>query len=213
MRKIIISSIIIGLLTFIKVNAQENDFRENPTLGLKVGINSSNLYDTEGDNFDHNSKSGLAFGAFLSIPFGKYLGFQPEVVYSQKGYKGSVSVLGVVDYGYTRSTDYIDIPLQLQLKPIPMLTILIGPQYSFLIHKGIKYNSGTLTVDQQNDIENNNIRKNILGVDGGIDLNIQRLVLSGRIAWDLQNNNGDGTSTSPRYRNVVMQLTVGVLLW
>jgi len=35
------------------------------------------------------------------------------------------------------------------------------------------------------------------------------LVLSGRVAWDLYDNNGDGTSTTPRYKNVVGQITLG----
>jgi hypothetical protein len=30
-----------------------------------------------------------------------------------------------------------------------------------------------------------------------------------RGSWDLKNNNGDGTSTTPRYKNVWYQATVG----
>jgi hypothetical protein len=130
-------------------------------------------------------------------------------MYSQKGYKGSGNLL-VTNYEYTRKTDYLDIPLQLQIKPAPFLTLLAGPQYSFLLNKGIDFDAGSISVDQQNDIENNDIRKNTLGAVVGLDLNISRLVLSGRLAWDLQHNDSDGSSFSPRYKNTVIQATIGV---
>ncbi len=195
----------------LQVSAQDEDLRDKVGIGFKAGINSSNLYDTKSESFDHKAKIGLAFGGYLSVPLGKVIGFQPELMYSQKGYKGNGSILGA-NYDYTRKTDYLDVPLQLQVKPAPFLTILAGPQYSFLLSKGISFNSGSVTVDQQNDIENNDIRKNTLGAVVGLDFNFSRLVLSGRLSWDLQHNDGDGTSTSPRYKNVVAQATLGVRL-
>jgi hypothetical protein len=193
-----------------KIFAQDDmDMRDKLSLGVKVGVNNANLYDTKGNEFDSKAKIGLAFGGFLSIPFGKILGFQPEVMYSQKGYKGNGSLL-ITNYEFTRRTDYIDVPLQLQIKPAPIITILLGPQYSFLVHKGFDFKAGGLSVDQQNDIENSNIRKNTLGAVAGLDVNVSHLVIGGRLAWDLQDNNGDGTSTSPRYKNVVAQLALGV---
>ncbi|NJK94855.1 MAG: PorT family protein [Bacteroidales bacterium] len=179
------------------------------SFGLKAGLNISNLYDTKGEEFDSESKLGLAFGGFLSLPLGKYIGFQPEVMYSQKGFTGTGSVL-TVDYEYKRNTDYIDVPLQLQIKPVPVVTILVGPQYSFLINKGFDLKSGSLSVDQQNDIENNNIRKNILGAVAGLDINFSNLVVSGRLSWDLQHNDGEGNAVSPRYKNTVAQIAIGL---
>jgi hypothetical protein len=34
-------------------------------------------------------------------------------------------------------------------------------------------------------------------------------VLSARSGWDVQRNNGDGTSSIPRYKNVWFQATIG----
>lgn len=189
--------------------AQSEDFRTEAGLGLKVGINSANIFDTEGDDFEHDSRLGLAAGIFISLPLGKFLGVQPEIMYSQKGYSTNGSVLGI-SYDYTRKTDYIDIPLQLQIKPAPVLTLLVGPQYSFLISKGVNFDSDILDEETQNNIEDIDIRKNTLGLVTGLDLNFNRFVISARAAWDMQNNNGDGTSDSPRFRNVVVQATVGV---
>lgn len=208
---LIVCSLLLSSLFGFQAKAQDEDLRDKVGIGFKAGINSSNLYDTKSESFEHDAKIGLALGGYLSIPLGKVIGFQPEVMYSQKGYKGSGNIL-TADYNYTRRTDYLDIPLQLQIKPAPFVTILAGPQYSFLLSKGIDFESGAISVDQQNDIENNDIRKNTLGAIVGLDFNFSRLVLSGRLSWDLQHNDGDGTSTSPRYKNVVAQATLGIRL-
>ena len=52
-------------------------------------------------------------------------------------------------------------------------------------------------------------KKSVLCFLGGIDINLDQFVLSARAGWDLQNNNGDGTSTNPRYKNVWYQATIG----
>lgn len=208
MKYLILGILISSVVSTGQIKAQE-DLRDQFGAGLKVGVNSSNLYDTKSEDFNNDPKLGLAFGGFLSIPLGKVIGFQPEIMYSQKGYKGSGNIL-VANYEYTRKTDYLDIPLQLQIKPAPFLTLLGGPQYSFLLKKGFDFDAGSISVDQQRDIEDNDIRKNTLGAVVGLDLNFSRLVLSGRLAWDLQHNDGDGTSVSPRYKNVVAQATIGV---
>jgi hypothetical protein len=92
-----------------------------------------------------------------------------------------------------------------------MFSILIGPQISFLTNTKDEYHDGAINIEQQQDISNDNIKKNILGVSGGIDVYVSQLVISVRVAWDLQKNNGDGTSDKPRYRNVVGQLTLGIV--
>jgi len=176
--------------------------------GVKAGANLSNVYDASGENFAADPKMGFAGGAFLSIPIGKYLGFQPELLYSQKGYKSTGTLFGST-YSDTRTTSFLDIPLQLQFKPIRFLTFLGGVQYSYLLHQKDVYAFGTNSAAQDQAFKNDNARKNISGAVLGVDLNINHFVISGKACWDLQNNNGDGSSYTPRYRNVWYQLTVG----
>jgi len=45
-----------------------------------------------------------------------------------------------------------------------------------------------------------------------MDINLNNIVIGARAGWDLFNNNGDGTSTTPRYKNVWAQATVGIRL-
>lgn len=185
-----------------------DDSRKKFQFGLKVGSNYSNIYDTQGESFDAKAKYGWAGGVFIAIPIGKFLGIQPEILYSQKGYKQAGSFLGS-NYELTRTTDYIDIPLLLSIKPANFLTIQVGPQYSFLTKQKDVFKNALSTVEQQNEFKNTNIRKNTLCAVGGFDINIQRIVIGARAGWDIQNNNGDGTNTNPRYKNAWLQATLG----
>jgi hypothetical protein len=188
-------------------NAQ--DKRDNLQFGLKVGTNLSNVYDAQGQNFVAESKFGLAGGVFLSIPLGKVIGIQPEVLYSEKGFKSTGTLLGS-SYSLDRSTSFIDIPLLLAVKPISLITIVAGPQFSFLLKDRNTFNNGTATVEQQKLFETDNIRRNLLSFTGGADVNLSNFVIGLRANYDTQNNNGDGTTSTPRYKNAWYQATVGI---
>ena len=185
--------------------------RTDLQFGLKAGLNYSNVYDQQGQQFNADAKFGFVGGGFLSIPLGKFLGFQPEILFSQKGFKATGSYLSN-NYEFTRTTNYIDIPLLLQIKPVEFVTILVGPQYSYLIKQTDKFTSSIYSNQQQQDFNNDNIRKNILAITGGVDLNLTNVVVGARTGWDVQTNNGDGTSSTPRYKNVWYQLTLGFKL-
>jgi len=190
--------------------AQEttSDSREQFKIGIKGGFNYANVYDSQGEEFKADPKLGLALGAFLIIPIGTTIGIQPEVMYSQKGFSATGKVLGL-NYDFKRTTNYLDVPLFLALKPSEFFTILAGPQFSYLLSRKDVFATAITTIEQEQEFENDNIRKNTLGVSLGVDLNFNSLVLGARAAWDLQNNNGDGTATTPRYKNQWIQATVG----
>jgi hypothetical protein len=209
MKKLFLTLVVVtsfGVLT----NAQ--DAKEvnvnNPHFGIKAGLNFSNVYDTKGEDFVADGKAGLVFGVFGQIPLGKVIGIQPEILFSQKGFKGKGTILGN-PYSYTRTTDYLDIPLLLAIKPAKILTVLVGPQYSFLLREKNVFENTSFTNVQEEQFNNDNIRKNILCFLGGVDFNIDKVLISTRVGWDVQNNAGDGTNNTPRYKNVWYQATIG----
>lgn len=209
MKKVIL---VFAFVTFTigSIFAQESssDFREKLSFGLKAGINISNVYDSQGEQFNADPKIGLAAGVFVALPLGKYFGVQPEILFSQKGYKGTGSLLGS-NYSYSYTSNYIDVPLLFAIKPISMITILVGPQYSFLVKDNYTFNSAIININQENEFENDNIRKNTLSILGGLDFNFNRIVIGTRVGWDLQANKGDGTSETPRFKNIWYQATIG----
>lgn len=180
--------------------------------GPKVGLNYSNVYDTQGDSYTTDPKLGFAGGLFLAVPIGTFLGIQPEVLFSQKGFKAQGSILGS-GYSLTRTTSYIDVPIYLMLKPAPFLTVLVGPQYSYLVKQRDVFENGTTSIAQELEFENDNVRKNILSVTGGLDINIEHVVLGLRAGLDVSNNRGDGTSNTPRYKNSWFQATLGFRIY
>lgn len=89
---------------------------------------------------------------------------------------------------------------------------MVGPQYSYLFKqidnfKGLGADSSVIT-----DFENDNIKKNTFSLAIGADLNFNNFVVGVRAGWDLTNNNGNGNSETPRYKNAWAGLTVGVRL-
>ncbi|CAN5422106.1 hypothetical protein BH10BAC1_BH10BAC1_02350 [soil metagenome] len=212
MKKLALITGLLLSLTSIGVAQDETDNREKFQVGLKAGLNYSNVYDESGDEFQADPKFGLAGGAIMAIPFGKYMGIQPEILISQKGFRADGRILGN-PYTFTRTTTYIDVPLQFAFKPSEFITLLAGPQVSFLINKRDVFSNSANSYAQEQEFKNDNIRKNIFGFVAGMDINLRHIILGGRVGWDIQNNNGDGTSTTPRYKNVWFQGTVGYNLY
>ena len=218
MKKVILS--IFSLAFILQVsNAQNSSDMQSSSngqssfvFGLKGGANYSNQYDSKTSDFTSKSKLGFVGGAYIAIPLGQYFGIQPEVLFSQKGFTSSGKVLGS-NYDLTRTTNYIDVPLLLTIKPISYLSIVAGPQYSYLIKQKNVFSNNVFTTAQTNEFNNENLRKNVLGFLGGVDINVKSLVIGLRAGWDIQNNNGDGTTTTPRYKNAWTQATVGFRLY
>lgn len=209
MRKIFLALII--YFGFFNILLAENEEDLKLSLGVKVGLNLSNVYDGEGEDFVADGKVGAVIGAFVFIPIGHFIGIQPELQFSQKGYGAQGLLLGS-KYDITRTTNYLDIPILFGFKIAKNVTLVAGPQYSYLLSQSIKYESGKTIIEQVNEFENDNIRENTLGFVIGADFYLDQIVIGGRAGWDLQKNDGNGNSTTPRYKNQWLQLTVGLIL-
>lgn len=208
MNKVILL-IVLVMISVTKLNAQtDSDNRKSLTFGIKAGANYSNVYDSSSEDFIAEGKFGFAGGVFMAIPLGKIIGIQPEILYSQKGFKSTGTYLGST-YEMTRTTEFIDVPLLFAVKPIDKLTLLFGPQFSYLMKQKDEFTGGTINVTQQQEFDNDDITKNIMGLVGGVDFNMNNLVFGLRAAWDIKTNEGDGNSSTPRYKNMLFQATVG----
>ncbi len=211
MKNTILAIITTAILMSSNIKAAD-DSRESLKVGAKIGGNYSNVYDTEGEEFNADAKIGLVLGGFVSIPLGKIISIQPELLYSQRGFKATGKVLGF-GYDFTRTTHYLDIPILVVFKPSEYISILAGPQYSYLMKQSDDFNNPISNFDIEKEFENDNIRENTFCFVGGVDINVENFVIGARVGWDLFNNNGDGTSTTPRYKNTWLQLTVGFNLF
>mgnify|MGYP000047020769 FL=1 len=108
--------------------------------GLKGGVNLATLElddDTPSTEFNTNLKTSFNLGAFVNVPLGETLRFQPEVVYSGQGSK--VSQKTTVGAGATTTTPfeydfhYINVPMMLQIQTPGGFFVEAGPQIGFLL--------------------------------------------------------------------------------
>ncbi|MFA6705998.1 MAG: porin family protein [Bacteroidales bacterium] len=212
MKKQIITIAAVVLMVGNLSAQNDNDTRNLLHVGVKAGMNISNMFDSQNEEYQADPKMGFVGGIFVSIPIiDKTIGIQPEVLYSQKGFSAIGNILGA-DVSFKRTTNYLDIPIYLAFKPIEYITLLIGPQYSYLFKQRDVFKNPISDIVLESEFENENIRKNTFSFSTGADFNFRNFVFSGRIAWDLFNNNGNGTSSTPRYKNVWGGLTLGIRL-
>ncbi len=178
-------------------------------LGVRAGVNSSNLIKSGDVDISTGAKLGFNAAVFLEIPIIPAFSIQPELQYSQKGYKASGTYL-TTPYEYKQTTNFIEVPLLAKFKPSKNFGILIGPQFSFLTSTKTKYTIANTSHEQLVDQDNNSLRKNILGGVIGLEAAAGPIVFDLRYSLDFQKNNGDGSSTTPTYRNQVIALSAGL---
>lgn len=204
--------IIIAMFLFISISAKaEDNGSDDIKIGVKGGISYSNIYDATGEEFNADATFGLTAGGFLNIPVGDVFGVQPEAMITQKGFEGNGKLLNQ-SYTFTRTTTFFEIPIYFTFKANEQVTLLFGPQYSYLLRQRDEFSSSAVSYDQEQEFKKDNINNNIFGLAGGVDIYLDKLIIGGRFAWDVQNNRGDGTSFTPRYKNVCAQLTIGLQL-
>ncbi len=201
------------LLIFLSVSLFAQDSQDNPGVrfGLKGGLSIASIIKTNDPNFHSDLLPGFNGGAVLQIPFGHVIAIQPEVLFSQKGYRATGNFLGT-PYDYRRYLNFLDIPLLLRINASRNFGIVVGPQFSYLLSQHTNFKSGNNTYEQTVNTDNEDIRKNILGGVIGADINLNRnAFIYARYTLDFQNDNGNGSPSTPAYKNQVFQLGLGLL--
>lgn len=122
-------------------------------LGIKAGANFATQ--KVDDVLDVTTKSITDYhvGAYLNLNINNHFGIRPEVLYSATGSKWNDVQ---VDF------DYIAIPVMIRVKPILLLSLEAGPQFSFLTRAENK-DLGDI-MDQ--------VKKNDFGLAFGAGLNL-----------------------------------------
>lgn len=178
-----------------------------PKFGIVAGANFSNIVNTSDGTFTGNgTKAGLNLGLSADLPIVFPFSFEPEVLYSEKGYTANTS------YGkFTQRDNFIDVPLLAKFQLAPGFNFLIGPQISFLTSTQNVYQTGfTTTVEDQYNKDSDGYTKTLLDGVIGVSFDLTRNVeLRGRYTLDLESNSPNGGNYVPQYRNQVFQVGLG----
>lgn len=207
MKKVLIVSMLIAGIA-LSASAQHAIPGKGAYFGFKAGVNISNVIKSGDSDFKSKFKPGLAAGIFVDIPIVEGFSFAPEVVYSQKGYQTSGSILPGDDYDYKVTTNFVDVPILAKFWPgVEGLTIFAGPQVSFLTSTTESFKSGSEEFRNTVHERNKNLKKSLFGGVVGLGYEVGgQLGINARYALDFQKNNADGTSEVPAYKNQVFQL-------
>lgn len=209
MKRFIMLTAAVVCISAVKVNAQAPK-STGVHVGLRAGVNLSNVTKDADADFSIGSKLGANAAVFLELPIGPIFSIQPELQFSQKGYKNTGTFLGNA-YEYKQTSNFIEVPLLAKIKPVKNFGILVGPQFSFLASTKTNFTTANTSYENLVKEDNDNLRKNILGGVIGIEANAANFLVSLRYNVDFQTNNGDGTSSTPKYKNQVAALSVGLI--
>ena len=145
---------------------------QNFNLGLEAGANFSNFVGSDPSLSGANdSKLGFVGGGFLCLNFGTSFGIRPEILYEQKG--NAIS-------GTTTTTemDYVEIPILMKFSlgtPAINPAILVGPSFNW----------NTVATASGGSISN--VNSSDIGLVGGLELDFDKFLISGRYELGLQN--------------------------
>lgn len=152
-------------------------------LGVKAGVND---YELGGRSFDGKHYPGFAAGVYGKLNFSSKWYLQPELDYNQTCGITSADFTTIY-HGYSNvqvNLNYVSVPILLGYRPIPELSILLGPQYGYLF-------SSTQGLLQQNLGTNGNGENPFLHSDVSIvfggQLNMNKFVFGLRYYSNLNN--------------------------
>lgn len=182
---------------------QQDDFYR-ASVGLEGGLSIANTVSSYNTSYGTSSILGFNAGLVVDIPLVYPLSFEPEVLFSQKGYQANTA-----DGILTQRNNYIDIPLLAKFRIVRGFNILIGPQINIPVTSTTTFNNG-FTVDRESYYTDNSNKSYVAGAFGvSIDLN-PNVDIHARYLIDLSSNTYDQNSPIPDYRNQVWQFGIGI---
>jgi hypothetical protein len=183
---------------------QQTDDFYRPRVGIEAGLSIANTVDSYDANYSTDNILGFHAGLTATVPIVYPFSFQPEVLFSQKGYKAYTT-----DGTFTQRNNYIDIPLLANFRLVRGFNFLIGPQINIPVSSTSAFDDG-FTIDRESYYDNSSNKSYVAGVVGlSVDLN-QNVDIHGRYVLDLSSNTYDINSPIPNYRNQVWQFGIGI---
>jgi len=166
-------------------------------IGIKAG---ANLFKMDGESFDQEYKFGYNVGAFSELNFTSSWGIQPELLFNQTNYRTGTQFSSIYPDGVNGvkgKLNYLSIPVLLSFRPIPLLSLLAGPQFGILLN-------------QDEHLDNNAgqaFKKGDLSFVGGAQLNLASIKVGARYVVGL--NNINDLQNQNNWKNEGWQLYAG----
>ena len=166
-------------------------------IGIKAG---ANLFKMDGESFDQEYKFGYNVGAFSELNFTSSWGIQPELLFNQTNYRTGTQFSDIYPDGVNGvkgKLNYLSVPVLLSFRPIPLLSLLAGPQFGILLNQDehLVNNAGQA------------FKKGDLSFVGGAQLNLASIKVGARYVVGL--NNINDLQNQNNWKNEGWQLYAG----
>ncbi|WP_374549979.1 porin family protein [Flavobacterium sp.] len=191
-----------------------NTTSRNPEIGIKGGLNITNLYTEEVD--DNNLLTSFNAGLYTNIPISNSLSVQPEFLFYRKGAEL------VYDNAFVSGTarfklNYLEIPVLLKANISKNFNIHFGPYFSYLIDGKVTNESSSSSFDFENDLSNDDFNKFDYGLAAGIGLDFSSTSIGLRYDYGLstvgkERNFAGTTYTFPDGKNSALSLYISFKL-
>ena len=209
----------IALLLFTALTIS---FASQAQIGIKLGANLSNISGDLQDEDVYQNKLGFVGGLTYNIPLSSdnFISIQPELLFSQKGYKYEDFKFMMQGQQYTRegkiNSSYLDLPILLKINAGPVF-FEGGPQFSYLLGLQDKTEVTTSTgvdFEDTNTINKDGLAEFEVGYAAGLGVQVPMgltltLRYNGSINALAKDNNNDELANA---RNSVYQATLGFKL-
>jgi hypothetical protein len=194
------SKLTFATLLLLTLTAAHSYAQKSMEWGLKAG---GNYFKVGGRSFDNTYNLSFSGGAYAEFNFSKSFTIQPEFLFNQVLCKTSQTFnqiyAGSGVFDQLVSVDYLAVPVLLVYKPMPLLSILVGPQYSYAIAQTQKL------LQQQPD--KNAFSHSDLALVFGAQLNMGKAKVGLRYQEGL--NNVNAINSSDTWRTYGLQLYFG----
>lgn len=179
--------------SLLTVHAQKSKREEGIKIGIKGGLNVSNLM---GDVKDVAIRTSVHVGLLAEIIVTDKFSIQPELFYSGQG--ASITSTG----GGRVKLDYINLPVLAKFPVASGLSIEAGPQMGFLVSSRYKTNDSNDKIDGVKTID--------LGLGAGLEYELKSGVIF-QTRYNLGLSDIGYAGDNNRASNSVIQASIGYL--
>lgn len=178
--KFFISFLLVFVLASVTRVALAQDSDNSLRVGIKGGLNVSNLYIEDVD--DENARYGFHLGLYTQLFESDAFAIQPELLYSTKGNRTTYDVLGFQgDVKF--NLNYLDIPVLAVFKLGDAAEIHLGPYFGYLISASSDIDGD---VDDFEELDRDDYKAWDYGLSGGVGFNAGPVQIGARYNYGLQ---------------------------
>lgn len=152
------------------------------SLGIKGGLNMSNLYTEDVD--DQNVLAGFNIGLFAQLPITSSLALQPEVNYTTKGAELQYNNAFAQGTGKFR-LNYIEVPVLLKANLTKNFNVQFGPYAAFLIDSKITNEGQDGNINFEEEISKDDLNTMDFGVAAGVGFDFDNFGIGARYNYGL----------------------------